>query len=65
MKQSRVLERKQDLLKELGGDLLTKRDLFDLHHLWGAAFFSGFRQSDHCPKAVLAALGKSHFTYNS
>ena len=55
-----VLERKQDLLKELGGDLLALGDLFDLHHLWGRVFFSGFSQCDHGPQAILAAFGKPH-----
>ena len=57
VEQSRILERQKDLLKELGRDLLAKRDRFDLHHLWGIAFISGFRQCDHCPKTVFTAFG--------
>ena len=60
VEQACVLERQQDLLKELRRDLLALRDLFDLHHRQGGIRFGGTRQHDHCPKAVFTAFGKSH-----
>ncbi len=47
VKQSCILKREKDLLQELGRDLLALRDILDLQHGRGVAFWSRFRQADH------------------
>ena len=49
VQQSGVLECKQDLFEEFGGDLLALRDFLDLHHNGGITLEGRFRQGDHCP----------------